>query len=137
MKNYISVGPVSIKLSNRHLAGWGFPSVCIGGLSFLCRASNRALILASYHPRSSGTWYWSISIAKSGINRKLVRRAERRTGQWHDYYRLPFNRELVVSRQDYHMPRKNTEIIFTCRRCEANYHVAEAMDECPVCGTYK
>ncbi len=66
--------------------------------------SGGGLVLASYHPRNSPTWHWSIGIINSRVFRPwwLISRATARTHQWHDYYRLPFGKALCISRQDYH-----------------------------------
>lgn len=72
----------------------------IFGLRLFSRHSDGALGLASYHPRSSTTWHWSLVLTKNhfgGMWRSPVRR-----GQWHDYYPLLFGYALRVSRQDYH-----------------------------------
>lgn len=76
----------------------------MSGLRFFSRASDGSIILASYHPAGCPTWHWSVSIIKSRIERRwwLISRDPRRTGQWHDYLRLPFGKALCVSRQDYH-----------------------------------
>jgi hypothetical protein len=70
----------------------------IGGLTLFSRHSDGGRGLASYHPRSSQTWHWSVSIDRQAG----TGRASRRSGQWHDFYRLPFGFRLVVSWQDYH-----------------------------------
>jgi hypothetical protein len=74
--------------------------LAVGGVSVLSRTSAGELNIASYHPRSSPTWHWSLTLIKS---EGKPHRAERRTGQWHDYYWLPFGYRLLVSRQDYHL----------------------------------
>lgn len=69
------------------------------GLSFLTRTSAGDLNLIGYHPRSSPTWYWSVTLIKAdgwGSSR-----AKGRSGQWHDYYRV-FGRTICVSQQDWH-----------------------------------
>ncbi len=73
----------------------------IGGLSFLSRSTDGSIMLASYHPRRSPTWHWSVSLTRGGI----AHRATRRHGQWHDFYWLPFGWRLLVSQQDYHKAR--------------------------------
>lgn len=75
------------------------------GLTLFTRGSDGSLGLISYHPRHSGTWYWSIRIVRAPTSSRfwLVMRAAHRRNQWHDYYRLPFGRALLVSRQDYHL----------------------------------
>ena len=59
----------------------------IRGLEVLHRDSGGGLVLLAYHPRSSSTWHWSIGVRKVG---GTPHRAAYRTGQWHDYYWLPF-----------------------------------------------
>lgn len=78
------------------------------GLSVFTRTSAGGLTLVSYHPRTSLTWHWSVSIIRSPVFRPfwLVSRASLRTGQWHDFYRLPFGRVLCISGQDYHRARE-------------------------------
>lgn len=61
MKNYLRLGPVSIKVSNKYQAAWGYPMVRIGGLSILTRDSGGGMNLMGYHPRSSLTWLWFIN----------------------------------------------------------------------------
>jgi hypothetical protein len=75
------------------------------GLRFFDRASDGSLTLTSYHPADSATWHWAVSItSRRMVFRRfwLVSRGWPRTNQWHDYYRLPFGRTLIVSRQDFH-----------------------------------
>lgn len=59
MRNYIHLGPLAIKVSNRNLAHWGFPRARIGGLSIATWDSNGRFMPVSYHPRSSITWLWA------------------------------------------------------------------------------
>lgn len=71
------------------------------------RASDGSLVLMTKHPAGCGTWHWSVSINRNRHVRygwRLWCRAVIRRGQWHDYYRLPFGYELIVSRQDFHRP---------------------------------
>lgn len=78
------------------------------GLRFFSRASDGNLVLVSYHPRRSSTWYWSVALSHKpfhDIAWASVTPAEYRKGQWHNYYRLPFGRTLIISRQDYHLER--------------------------------
>lgn len=100
MRNYLIMGPVRIRLSRKHLAPWGYPLLKIGGLDFLSRMNTGDLVLASYHPDWSLTWRWSASIRKRQ-GRSWIERAKIRRGQWHDYYRLPFGRQLCISQQAY------------------------------------
>lgn len=101
MKNYFKIGPLRVRVSSKHLAPWGYERVGIGGLSFFSRSSDGAMILASYMPKGQ-TWHWSFSVHKRKWPRGWIARDRLRTGQWHDYYRLPFGRELIISRQDFH-----------------------------------
>jgi len=90
-------------MSSRNIAPWGYERIGIGGLSLLTTASNGDWVLASYHPETSDTWHWSICLAKNKWpERPLIDRSERRHGQWHDSFRLPFGYMLIISRQDYH-----------------------------------
>lgn len=102
MKNYLSLGPVRLRISTKYLAPWGYERLAIGGLSLLSRTNGGDLILVAYHPRWCGTWHWSLCIRR-GRPEHWVNRATSRRGQWHDYFWLPFGRELIVSRQDYHL----------------------------------
>ena len=73
--------------------------------SFFKRDSGGGLILACYHPRSSDTWIWSLSlIRKQKWLKRVYSRTPRewRRNQWHDYLKLPFGYQLCLSRQDYH-----------------------------------
>lgn len=75
------------------------------GLRFFSRASDGAIVLVTRHPVGCPTWHWSVSIHKRGSalwSYPLIGRAPNRSGQWHDYYRLPFGRTLIVSHQDFH-----------------------------------
>lgn len=101
-RNYHSLGPVSICISRKGIASWGYECLRIGGLRLFTRNSNGSYCIASYHPRSSGTWYWSVSIGKYEGAKRWIARDPRRRNQWHDYYRLPFGRQVTVSMQDYH-----------------------------------
>lgn len=76
------------------------------GLRFFKRDSGGGLILASYHPRGCPTWHWSITLKRNAMSSNApwrVYRDERRTHQWHDYYRLWGATALIISRQDYHL----------------------------------
>ncbi len=73
------------------------------GFRLFSRDSGGGLVIASYHPQRSGTWFWSASLCKNpfgGSYRDPVRR-----NQWHDYCALPFGYALRISRQDYHLER--------------------------------
>lgn len=100
--NYLSFGPIRLRVSRRGLAPWGYERLGIGGLRMFSRDSGGGLVLASYHPRRSSTWHWSISVKK---REGRPSRSRQRHGQWHDYYWLPFGRQLIVGRQDYHKRR--------------------------------
>jgi len=126
MRNYLTLGPLKLLISRKYLASWGFPLLRVGGLSLWSKSSNGERILASFHPRDSLTWHWSLSITKqmwsaearegraqlyregnpyvtapSWRDRFMSLTANPR-GQWHNYYRLPFGYALSVARQDYH-----------------------------------
>jgi hypothetical protein len=105
MRNYLVIGPVRIRVSSRHLAPWGFARVAVGGLSLLSRTNTGHLMLASYHPAWSHTWRWAVQIMKGGKDRPWIDRAKHRSGQRHDYYRLPLGWQIMVSQQNY-MPKK-------------------------------
>lgn len=64
MRNYVHLGPVSIRVSRKHLASWGYPLVRIGGLSLLTWDNTGRLQIASYHPGWSITWLWFVAIDK-------------------------------------------------------------------------
>lgn len=100
--NYLNIGPLSLRVSRKHLAPWGYELIRIGGLSLFDRTSAGDLMLAGYHPAKSNTWHWSVTITKA---RGGARRAapQFRRNQWHDYYWLPSGRHLVIGRQDYHL----------------------------------
>lgn len=132
----LKIGPVFIRGSRKHLAPWGFEAMRIGGLSLWSRDSGGDLVLASYHPRWSTTWFWSASISRRdsmmfsretiAIDRQLYaegnpyapkptwkrhfcRLTDQHQGQWHDYYRLPFGRVLRIGHQDYHIRQQQYE----------------------------
>lgn len=42
--------------------GWGYPRIYINGLSLFTWGNDGSFHLASYHPRSSITWLWDITI---------------------------------------------------------------------------
>lgn len=100
--NYVTLGPVHLRISSKHIAPWGYARLMIGGLSFFSRTNSQEVMLASYQPKGS-TWHWSFYLARDKApHRRWVERSTLRRGQWHDYYRLPFKRVLIVSWQDYH-----------------------------------
>ena len=100
MKQYLTFGPVRLRLHSRHLASWGYPRLQIGGLAVGSRSNIGDIILASYHPKSSITWLWSVALGRNKTPRKnIVNLDTRRFGQWHDYIRLPFAWELRISHQ--------------------------------------
>lgn len=84
--------------------GWTIGALRLGG-----RASDGSITLACWHPAKSPTWYWSLMLGRMPwpwyVASSWRDRAKIRAGQWHDYYRLPFGRCLIVSRQDYHRRR--------------------------------
>jgi len=73
--------------------------ITIGGVKLFSRDSGGDIVLASYHPRRSSTWHWSVVLSRRDGK---PHRAARRNGQWHDYYWLPFGLQLIVSQQDWH-----------------------------------
>lgn len=82
----------------------------MNGWSFLTRDSGGALILASYHPRKSKTWYWSLTVRPHFWNkgRSFIcwQPDKYRNGQWHD--RLYIGRKMfMIARQDYHKKVKS------------------------------
>lgn len=64
MRNYVVMGPVRIKVSNKHLAQWGFPLVDVGGLAIWSWTNSGEWVPLSYHPSSSITWLWSLSFSR-------------------------------------------------------------------------
>lgn len=62
MRNHIKIGPAVVRIGSKHLAPWGFPRLRIWGLSFWTWTNSGQLGLASYHPKSSITWLWSLWI---------------------------------------------------------------------------
>lgn len=105
MKNYLVMGPVRIRISTRHLAPWGYARLVIGGLDLLSRTNDGHLVLASYHPSWSHTWRWSAQVFKGTAGKRWINRSQHRRGQWHDYYRLPFGWQMMISQQNY-MPKR-------------------------------
>lgn len=104
MRNYLCLGPLALKISNRGIANWGYERLKIGPLSVWSRSSSGERMIASYR-RPNETWRWCVGIGKWPVGRAGIVSREQpqfRRGQWHDYYRLPFGRQLIVSRQDYH-----------------------------------
>lgn len=108
MRNYLHFGPVSVRISRKHLAWWGFPLLRFGGVSLFSRSNDGGYILASYHPKKSLTWHWSVTVLV-GKSRAYIGRSNRRQGQWHDYYWLPFGLTLLVGQQDYHQEIRRPE----------------------------
>lgn len=105
--NYLKLGPVRVRVSTKYLAPWAFSLVVVGGLSLWSRDSGGRRIVASYHPRRSPTWYWSVSVSRSCGDRQRIRFSwdPRRFGQWHDYLHLPFGVVVTIARQNYHRMR--------------------------------
>lgn len=75
--NYIQIGPAIIRVGSKHLASWGFPRLCIGGLSVWSWTNEEWLTLASYHPASSITWLWAVYVDPLRPWRWVLRRQER------------------------------------------------------------
>lgn len=72
------------------------------------RASDGSITLFAKHPIESLTWHWAVSITRKQHVKwgwRLWTRANFRSHQWHDYYRLPFGWTLILSFQDYHKGR--------------------------------
>lgn len=136
MRNYLTLGPVRLLVNRQYLASWGYPRLSIGGLSLWSKSNNGDRTLASYHPRDSLTWHWSVSITKRNPAMWSAEAREGRAqlyregnpfitapswrdrfmiltnnprGQWHNYFRLPFGRALCIARQDYHLQRQLEE----------------------------
>jgi hypothetical protein len=87
MRSVVNIGPVSVRLSRKGVASWGYPTIRIGGLSLFSRSSNGDMHIAGYHPRKSSTWLWHVSIGKRNGDRMLSI-AKIRRGQWHDYFNI-------------------------------------------------
>jgi hypothetical protein len=69
------------------------------------QASDGSLVIATKYPKGCRTWQWAAYLTrKSHVTWgwRLASLAKRRSGQWHDYFRLPFGWTLIVSRQDFH-----------------------------------
>lgn len=115
--------------------GENLPLIKIGGLSLVVASGAPAAIwhkerlcLASYHPKSSKTWWWSLSLyrndfeftdkgyiynymlsvrgnpycSKANPLMKWMSRPQRRAAHWSDHYRMGFGWVLCLTRQDYH-----------------------------------
>lgn len=108
MRNYLILGPVRIRISSKHLAPWGYARIAVGGLSLLSRTNSGDLMIASYHPAWSHTWRWAAQVMKGGAGRPLIDRDKHRGGQRHDYYKLPFGWQLLISQQNYMPKRKRS-----------------------------
>lgn len=104
MRNYLTIGPISVRISRKNLAAWGFPVVRAGGLSLLSRDTAGRLHLAAYHPRNSLTWHWFVSLYKSGGP------SERFNRQWRKGYGergvCIFGWTLSINEQAYHIDRQ-------------------------------
>jgi hypothetical protein len=96
MRQWISIGPVSIRLHSKHLAPWGFPRLQIGGYSFWSWNNNGYFMPAGYHPRGSITWIWSTTIVKAPLG---LRYCDTLGVRRHSNVWLPFGWRLIVSRQ--------------------------------------
>lgn len=64
MKNYIHIGPVSIKVNSKNLAFWGYPRIKIGGYSIWDWDNNGSFMPAAYHPQESITWIWATRLTR-------------------------------------------------------------------------
>lgn len=105
--NYITIGTVSVRISSKGLAPWGFPWLQVAGLAFLTFSTNGCLCLASYHPRRSTCWHWAISVARADWLPGSLRfeRDPLRRCQWHDYLHVTRRWAIVIARQDFHRSR--------------------------------
>ena len=97
MRRWISIGPVSIRLSSKNLAPWGFPRLYIGGYSFWSWTSDGWFMPAAYHPKGSITWVWSATVMNLGGK---IRRVSAMGGPKYSYHRLGFGWWLVIARQE-------------------------------------
>jgi hypothetical protein len=105
-RNYVTLGPVRIRISKRHLADWGYPIFSIGGLSFFTRSTNGDMIMVSCHPKGSITWHWGVTWSKTQ-QVHWITRSKRRDHQWFDIYKLPLVRRcIIIAHQDYHKQEK-------------------------------
>lgn len=69
------------------------------------RDSSGGFILLSRHPRNSPTWHWSVTLCRVDTPQQrwlCIVPKDMRAGQWHHRIRLPFGRQLIISRQDFH-----------------------------------
>lgn len=115
MGNYVSFGPVSLRISRKHLAAWGWPLARIWGVSLFCRDSGGGLTFVSYHPVKSGTWYWSFSWQpfRADEARHWFRWSPDTSARGQKHHRLDLFRRgsLMLSTQDYHKrPRHGHKI---------------------------
>ena len=106
----------------------------LGGLALWVRDSGDKLVLASYHPRRSLTWWWSVRVARNEITFtdrhyialcrmsltgneyapkpspwvKLIQRPQNasRRGCWSTRVRLARGYILIIDRQSYHLRPK-------------------------------
>jgi hypothetical protein len=109
-RNYITLGPVVIRLARAGLADWGYPLIVVrGGLSLFSRNSSGEMVVASYHPSGSPTWAWSVTWRERQPDERLISWTpkDRRRNQWHDYVW-----RFRIARQDYHkQPRPTPETL--------------------------
>lgn len=99
MKNYVTIGPVAIRLFRVGVAGWGYPLIVGRGWSWFTRNNSGEMVIASYHPPGSPTWAWSVTWRKRQPGEPLVTwmPKDHRRNQWHDYVW-----RFRIARQDYH-----------------------------------
>lgn len=101
VSNWLILGPVRVRVGSKHLAPWGYPRIEVGGLSLWSRWNTGERLLASYHPRSSITWLWQLSLHR---RRNPVKAYRHNCGGWRHVY-LPFGWTLDLLWQK-RMPRK-------------------------------
>jgi hypothetical protein len=96
MSNWLTLGPVSLRISSKHLAPWGFPRLRIGGYEFWTWNNDGNFMPAGYHPRNSITWIWSTTLVKAPCD---FRYCGSHGGPSYRTFWLPFGWRLVLSRQ--------------------------------------
>lgn len=105
--NYLTCGPISIRVSRKHLAKWGFPLVRLGGLSLFGRDNTGRLQLAAYHPRKSLTWHWFVQLYRTPIAKRGFFDLQWRKGFGERGLCL-FGWTLSINEQGYHKERPTT-----------------------------
>lgn len=80
------------------------------------RCSDGSLSLITYHPRSSPTWHWSVSLTRrQRWLKNLVSLDENRRFQWHDYIKLPFGWAICIGYQDCHRAARRAVRLWSAR----------------------